>query len=217
MGSHDEWFINVGGKLRGTDYFLSEQSFNAGRECVEKENAELKRLNTLCPMCGKETQWGDLVTCLGCAERMDAGLKECDELQAQLVRYEERQVIHLAWNKEMSITNNKLKNLLLVEEIKNHELRLEHGLWDKHSLVDIIYENKELRAQLASCVEALTESDKYLADGKLNQIGFGSILHRMIKDAIDSLPATAKPLSTKKMDMVWDLIKDVEDEGGRNE
>jgi len=142
--------------------------------------------------------------------------EKVDELQAQLVRYEERQVIHLAWNKEMSITNNKLKNLLLVEEIKNHELRLEHGLWDKHSLVDIIYENKELRAQLASCVEALTESDKYLADGKLNQIGFGSILHRMIKDAIDSLPATAKPLSTKKMDMIWDLIKDVDD-GGRNE
>ena len=83
-----------------------------------------------------------------------------------------------------------------------------------HGLVDIIYENKELRAQLASCVEALTESDKYLANGKLNQIGFGSILHRMIKDAIDSLPATAKPLSTKKMGMVWDLIKDVEDEGG---
>jgi len=86
MGSHDEWFINVGGKLRGTDYFLSEQSFNAGRECVEKENAELKRLNTLCPMCGKQTQWGDLVTCLGCAERMDKELREREELQAQLAR-----------------------------------------------------------------------------------------------------------------------------------
>jgi len=139
MGSHDEWFINVGGKLRGTDYFLSEQSFNAGRECVEKENAELKRLNTLCPMCGKQTQWGDLVTCLGCAERMDKELREREELQAQLA----------SWYAEL---------------------------------------------------------EPYFTSG--NSIDVERAL--IPKTLFDKLPALAKPLSTKKMDMVWDLIKGVQ-------
>ena len=92
----------------------------------------------------------------------------------------------------------------------NHELRLEHELWDEHSLVDIIYENKELKSQLASWY---AELKPYFTSGNMVEVERALIP----KTLFDKLPATAKPLSTKKMGMVWDLIKDVEDEGGRNE
>ena len=106
----------------------------------------------------------------------------------------------------------------------NHELRLEHELWDEHSLVDIIYENKELRSQLACCVDYIERTIKQAEKATRARTTYHCDASEACRGVVqklttllDNLPATAKPLSTKKMGMVWDLIKDVEDEGGRNE
>ena len=83
-------------------------------------------------------------------------------------------------------------------------------LEDAQIVSELEAEVAELQAQLASWY---AELKPYLASGNSVEVERALIP----KTLFDSLPAPAKPLSTKKMDMVWDLIKDVEDEGGRNE
>ena len=79
-----------------------------------------------------------------------------------------------------------------------------------NQISELTNENHELQAQLASWY---AELKPYFTSGNMVEVERALIP----KTLFDSLPAPAKPLSTKKMDMVWDLIKDVEDEGGRNE
>ena len=83
-------------------------------------------------------------------------------------------------------------------------------LEDAQIVSELEAEVAELQAQLASWY---AELKPYFTSGNMVEVERALIP----KTLFDKLPALAKPLSAKKMDMVWDLIKDVEDEGGRNE